>query len=290
MKRTLQVALVFATLAFGYSCSKESANNPKQTSQSKAATDLQELNASEPARVGGKWTFNYDWFCTGTPSVTTLNLKKDATFVTGFGETGLWISGDGLLLFHYDGLNTCYGGRTRHGGVDGIMGEFNSSNNSGCFSLARPTTDKVENIITGLKYPSGKKYDPSTGKYSTQAIPGNIVNHGDDDRNAPGVKGAWTLHYDWNCTGTAFDASITFANDGTFTTGDGYTGQWVDGDGVIIFHFDGINTAYIGKTAGGQVDGIMSTFGGFYPYGCFTMTKGAPVHTTKGAINSAGKK
>jgi hypothetical protein len=76
------------------------------------------------------------------------------------------------------------------------------------------------------------------------------------------VPGNWTLHYDWNSTGTYASTSMTIAPNNTFTVGEGYSGTWVQVAGILMFQFDNIKTTYAGDLADKSVTGINTTFSG----------------------------
>ena len=76
------------------------------------------------------------------------------------------------------------------------------------------------------------------------------------------VPGSWALHYDWNTTGNYASTAINIATNGTFTTGDGGSGTWVQTAGILTFQYNGLKTTYSGNIADKSVTGISSTFGG----------------------------
>ena len=86
------------------------------------------------------------------------------------------------------------------------------------------------------------------------------------------VTGDWTLFYDWNCDGSYSTVSITVNNVGTFRTGSGYTGLWVQVAGMFMFHYNNSETTYSGNLASKSITGIMTTFSGTGGLkGCFYM-------------------
>ena len=76
------------------------------------------------------------------------------------------------------------------------------------------------------------------------------------------VPGSWTLHYDWNSTGTYASTSMTIAPNNTWSNGEGYHGTWVHVAGILTFQFDNLKTTYSGNLADKSVTGINTTFGG----------------------------
>ena len=76
------------------------------------------------------------------------------------------------------------------------------------------------------------------------------------------VPGQWTLFYDWNTTGTYASTTMTIASNNTWTNGQGYSGLWVQGAGVLLFVFNNSKTTYAGNIADKCVTGINTTFGG----------------------------
>jgi hypothetical protein len=76
------------------------------------------------------------------------------------------------------------------------------------------------------------------------------------------INGQWTLHYGWGCTGSYGQTGITLNNNGTFSS-QGYTGKWIQNDGMILFQYDTANkTTYGGNFIGNSMVGMMSTFAG----------------------------
>jgi hypothetical protein len=47
------------------------------------------------------------------------------------------------------------------------------------------------------------------------------------------IAGQWTLFYSWGCSGSYNQTSITFNANGTFKTGDGFSGQWATNAGDV---------------------------------------------------------
>lgn len=71
------------------------------------------------------------------------------------------------------------------------------------------------------------------------------------------VPGAWTIHYDWGCTGNYSQTSLTFNTNGTFTDGFGETGTWISHDGQILFQFNNtVHTTYGGAVVESAMVGI----------------------------------
>jgi len=96
------------------------------------------------------------------------------------------------------------------------------------------------------------------------------------------VPGNWTLHYDWNSTGTYGSTAMTVAANGTWTNGQGYNGVWVQVAGVFMFQFANSKVTYAGNLADKSVTGINSTFAGLN--GCFYMLEaGAGAAAAKAA-------
>jgi hypothetical protein len=70
------------------------------------------------------------------------------------------------------------------------------------------------------------------------------------------------LFYDWNSTGHYASTSMTIAANGTWSNGQGYSGVWVQGGGVLTFLFNNSKTTYAGNWTDKSVTGINTTFGG----------------------------
>jgi hypothetical protein len=77
------------------------------------------------------------------------------------------------------------------------------------------------------------------------------------------------LFYDWGCDGGYGSTSMTVNGDGTWSVGEGYTGQWVQAAGMFLFKFDNSQTTYAGNNSSQSITGISTTFSGLT--GCFYM-------------------
>jgi hypothetical protein len=108
------------------------------------------------------------------------------------------------------------------------------------------------------------------------------------------VTGNWTLFFDWDCDGGYGNTPMTFKNDGTWTCGEGYSGKWVEGAGMLVFVYNGSQTTYCGNLASQSVTGI-SAFAAGGAKGCFYMLQEGALPTSldsKRAVkkpDSAGK-
>lgn len=106
------------------------------------------------------------------------------------------------------------------------------------------------------------------------------------------VPGNWTLNYDWTCDGGYGTTPMTIDANGTWSNGEGYTGQWVEAAGELLFKFNNSETTYAGNIASQSVTGISTTFGGLT--GCFyLLQEGAPtevaaVKRATGKADSSG--
>ena len=104
--------------------------------------------------------------------------------------------------------------------------------------------------------------------------------------------GAWTLYYDWNCTGNYGAAQMMLNGDGTFTVAESETGKWVMNEGKIMLHFDTGPAVYSGDFIGLAMVGISSTFQGLN--GCWYALTGASAAAVaeprKTEYNVVGKK
>lgn len=72
------------------------------------------------------------------------------------------------------------------------------------------------------------------------------------------IVGRWTIFYSWGCGGSYSQTTITFNNDGTFSTGDGLSGQWASLGGNVQWLFDLTPVVYSGNVSGGAMNGMMS--------------------------------
>jgi hypothetical protein len=90
------------------------------------------------------------------------------------------------------------------------------------------------------------------------------------------VTGTWTLFYDWDCDGSYSSTTFTVNNDGTFTSGGGLNGLWVQIAGMFVFTFNNSETTYSGNLASKSITGVSTTFSGLN--GCFYMLQqGVPI-------------
>ncbi|MGB8698007.1 MAG: glycoside hydrolase family 43 C-terminal domain-containing protein [Thermosynechococcaceae cyanobacterium] len=97
------------------------------------------------------------------------------------------------------------------------------------------------------------------------------------------INGAWTLRYNFACTGATTPTTITFNANGTFTNGTS-TGKWAFSGDTIRFTFDSNGTAYTGVEYNASMKGRSAAANGSF-YGCWTATKvGAPL-----SANSSSK-
>lgn len=106
------------------------------------------------------------------------------------------------------------------------------------------------------------------------------------------ITGDWTIFYDWACDGSYSSTSIAVNTNGTFKTGEGSLGTWVQTAGMLTFQFDKSKTTYSGNWASKSITGIMSTFSG--SNGCFYMLQsGVPrsfeALKIEGKQNAAGE-
>lgn len=108
------------------------------------------------------------------------------------------------------------------------------------------------------------------------------------------VTGNWTLFYDWACDGTYSKTTMTINAGGTWTSGEGYNGLWVQVAGMFLFTFNNSETTYAGNLASKSITGISTTFAGGVT-GCFYMLQsGVPTafqdERVAGKEDSKGKK
>jgi hypothetical protein len=75
------------------------------------------------------------------------------------------------------------------------------------------------------------------------------------------IVGQWTLFYSWGCSGSYSQTTITFNSNGTFKTGDGYSGQWAALAGDVQWVYEPTPSAvYSGNVIGGAMNGMMTNF------------------------------
>jgi hypothetical protein len=101
------------------------------------------------------------------------------------------------------------------------------------------------------------------------------------------IPGEWFLSFDWGCDGAYGYTTMTINADGTWTNGEGYTGQWVAVAGQLMFEFDNSRTTYAGNLAGTSATGIQTTFGGLD--GCFLLVQEGPTAAFSESRRAEGK-
>src|SRR5215471_16940513 len=75
------------------------------------------------------------------------------------------------------------------------------------------------------------------------------------------IVGKWTLFYSFGCSGQYNQSTVTFANNGTFQTGDGFSGQWASVAGNVHWVYEPTFSAvYFGNVIGGAMNGMMTNF------------------------------
>jgi hypothetical protein len=75
------------------------------------------------------------------------------------------------------------------------------------------------------------------------------------------IVGTWKLFYSWGCSGTYAETTVAFANNGTFKTGDGFSGQWASLAGDVQWVYEPTPSAvYSGNVIGGAMNGMMTNF------------------------------
>jgi hypothetical protein len=107
------------------------------------------------------------------------------------------------------------------------------------------------------------------------------------------LPGTWMLYFDWNCDGGYGNTPMTVNANGTWTSGEGYSGVWIQAAGMVIFDFS-TGTVYAGNVASQSITGIQRAADG--AVGCFYMLQsGAPTAAdqparAKGKADSSGKR
>lgn len=75
------------------------------------------------------------------------------------------------------------------------------------------------------------------------------------------IAGEWTLFYSFGCSGGYSQTTVTFNANGTFKTGDGYSGQWAANAGDVQWVYEPAPSAvYSGNVIGGAMNGAMTNF------------------------------
>jgi hypothetical protein len=73
------------------------------------------------------------------------------------------------------------------------------------------------------------------------------------------IVGEWALFFNFGCSGNYSQSTVTFNNDGTFQTGDGFSGQWSALAGNVQWVFEPTPSAvYSGNVIGGAINGMMT--------------------------------
>ena len=204
--------------------------------------------ANSLTNIAGTWTVYYDWGCNGGYGSANLTFNNNGTFSSG-SYTGNWNSLEGNAIWQYDTTNkTTYEGNVAGEAMVGLMSTF--SGLEGCW-YALQSGSLAPNAIDALD----AGIDVNGHAEDTQAILDLQANQGDTlDLVLPG---SWTLYFDWNCDGSYFSTTITYNNDGTFSTGS--TGNWIQTEGMALWRYTS-GTAYGGNGTGEAKVGIMSTF------------------------------
>lgn len=86
------------------------------------------------------------------------------------------------------------------------------------------------------------------------------------------IAGQWNLNYNWGCSGPYSQTTLTFNNDGTFSTGTGNHGRWSQTNSNAIWKYDGDSAIYAGVVNGGALVGNMVNFSSSGA-GCFYITR-----------------
>ena len=84
------------------------------------------------------------------------------------------------------------------------------------------------------------------------------------------IVGTWDLSWDWDCNGTSNITEITFDKNGTMFDNTGFSGEWIDQDGMIIWQYTKFNTVYAGSLIGEHAAGA-SKDGSSLSKGCFAI-------------------
>ena len=114
--------------------------------------------------------------------------------------------------------------------------------------------------ITGVVSLSGASAAPQQGPSGTSTEVGI----------AQIAPGSGTLFFDWGCDGSYSSVTITFNDNGTFTTSSGNSGRWLriggtapgNVAGMLTFQYSGLTTTYSSVTTSRSASGIQSTFTG----------------------------
>ena len=61
------------------------------------------------------------------------------------------------------------------------------------------------------------------------------------------IVGQWTLFYSFGCSGSYNQSTVTFDNNGTFKTGDGFSGQWALLSGNVHWVYDHAERCLLGE-------------------------------------------
>jgi hypothetical protein len=62
------------------------------------------------------------------------------------------------------------------------------------------------------------------------------------------VPGKWTLFYDWNTTGNYASTTMNLATNNTFTDGEGSSGTWIQGAGMLTFQIQPTENDLLGQS------------------------------------------
>jgi hypothetical protein len=76
------------------------------------------------------------------------------------------------------------------------------------------------------------------------------------------ITGSWTLFYDWNSDGSYSKTTMTINANGTWSSGEGYTGSWIQVAGMFVFNYSTGKTTYAANVASKSMTGVSTTFAG----------------------------
>jgi hypothetical protein len=108
-------------------------------------------------------------------------------------------------------------------------------------------------------------------------------------RTSMALPGNWKLYYKATTSTSYASTDMTFKSGGTWSMPSfGYTGQWVEESGEMIFNFDSSKTIYAGNIVDGAAVGILTTFTGVNGF-WYLLRQGAAAARQEGpGIDPAG--
>src|SRR4051812_28209134 len=86
--------------------------------------------------------------------------------------------------------------------------------------------------------PQSAKSSQLSSSQSSEALQAKGSSSADQSVIDLATTGVWIYHYSWGCTGSYGTTTLTVYADGTWKSGEGYTGQWISNGFLFTFHYN----------------------------------------------------